>query len=278
MDTTPRPDQKPATAARIYDYYIGGTHNFPADRAAAEAAIAQVPQIREAALANRAFLGRAVRCATESGIRQFLDIGSGIPTEGNVHEIAQEIDPEARVVYVDIDPVAVAEGLGILDRNPYATSIRGDLLDVKSILSHPSVAELIDFSRPVGVILCAVLHFVPDDTVAHEALDTLRKSCAPGSFLILSHATLPDDIPVQFIENEKVVGEVYQSKTVSPFRMRRRDGVLRLFEGYELAEPGLVWVPQWRPAPDDPKDFVNDYTQSGILAGVGVLRAARIRR
>ena len=168
MDTTERPEPKPATAARIYDFYIGGTHNFPEDRAAAQAAIDQVPLIRPAARANRAFLGRAVRFAAEAGIRQFVDVGSGIPTEGNVHEIAQDVDPACRVVYVDIDPVAVAEGLEILADNACATSILGNVLDPPAILSHAEVANLIDFRQPVAFIMCALLHFVPDDDAAQR--------------------------------------------------------------------------------------------------------------
>ncbi|HEY2792973.1 MAG TPA: SAM-dependent methyltransferase, partial [Micromonosporaceae bacterium] len=160
---------KAATAARIYDYFIGGTHNFPADRAAAQEAIRRAPTIPAISRANRAFLRRAVRFAAEAGIRQFLDIGSGIPTEGNVHEIAQSIAADSRVVYVDIDPVAVAESLAILEGNDRATAIRGDLRDAAAILSAPEVGAL-DFGRPVAVLLCAVLHFMPDDDEVRTAI------------------------------------------------------------------------------------------------------------
>src|SRR6266536_4281960 len=150
-DDTP----KPATAARIYDYYLGGVHNFPADREAARQVIAMYPFIPAAARANRAFLGRAVRFLADAGIRQFLDIGSGIPTGGNVHEIAQGIAPDARVVYVDIDPVAVAESLEILEGNERATAIRANLCSPQVILGHPDVRRLLDLKQPVGLLLVA---------------------------------------------------------------------------------------------------------------------------
>jgi len=267
--------QKPATAARIYDYYIGGTHNFPADRAAAEAAIAHVPLIRPAARANRAFLRRAVRHAAEAGIRQFLDIGSGIPTEGNVHEIAQDVAPEARVVYVDIDSVAVAEGLEILEGNPHATSIRGNLLDTAAILAHPSVAELIDFDQPVAIILCAVLHFVPDDEAAHRAVSELVAATCAGSRLILSHGTLPDETidqqeKAEFAAADKLITGMYTRQTTTPVRMRERSDIETFFEGYDLVEPGIVFVPEWHPRPDDVDEFAGEPHQSAILAGVGI--------
>jgi len=277
MDTTQRHEQKPATAARIYDFYIGGTHNFPADRAAAEAAITQVPLLRPAARANRAFLGRAVRFTAESGIRQFLDLGSGIPTEGNVHEIAQSVDPASRVVYVDMDPVAVSEGLEILDGNPNATSIRGNVLDTAAVLAHPSVTELIDFSAPVAIILCAMLHFVPDDEVARGAITTLREACVPGSHLIVSHGTVPDasaapEFRSEFADSEKVVKGVYAQQTTTPVRMRPRADIESFFEGYDLAEPGLTWVGAWRPDGADQPEFDGDSSLASILGGVGTKR------
>jgi S-adenosyl methyltransferase len=275
MDTTQRPEQKPATAARIYDYYIGGTHNFPADRAAAQEAIKYVPQIPASARANRAFLRRAVRFAAESGIRQFLDIGSGIPTEGNVHEIAQDVAEDAHVVYVDIDPVAVAEGLEILETNDYATSIRGNLRDPEAILGHPEVARLIDFSRPVAILLCAVLHFVAEDDAAYGAVAKLRSAAGPGSYLILSHATpnttVPEAAKAEEADKEVVVGQVYTQQTMTPFRMRQRDEVARFFGDFELVDPGLTWVSEWRRDPDEPNVFADDPAAVGIVAAVGIL-------
>ncbi len=277
MDTTERPEPKPATAARIYDFYIGGTHNFPEDRAAGLAVIGQVPLIRPAARANRAFLGRAVRFAAEAGIRQFIDVGSGIPTEGNVHEIAQAVDPECRVVYVDIDPVAVAEGLDILADNPHATSIRGDVRGAPAILRHRRVAALIDPSQPVAFILCAVMHFVPDDEVARAAITTFRDASAPGSCLILSHGTVPDEtVEVserdEFAEDERVVQGVYSRRTTTPLRMRSRADVETFFDGYDLVDPGLVFVGEWRPEGEDQPEFGGNSRLASILAGVGTLR------
>jgi hypothetical protein len=274
MDTTQRPEQKPATAARIYDYYIGGTHNFPADRAAAQEAIKRVPQIPAAARANRAFLRRAVRFAASSGIRQFLDIGSGIPTEGNVHEIAQEVAPDARVVYVDIDPVAVAEGLEILEHNEYATSIRGNLRDPEAILGHAEVARLIDFSRPVAVLLCAVLHFVAEDDDAYAAVGKLRSTLVPGSYLILSHATPNTEVPeaakADEADKETAVGRMYTAQTMTPFRMRQRDEVANFFGDFDLVEPGLVWVTEWRPVEGELNEFVENTASVSIVAAVGI--------
>jgi SAM-dependent methyltransferase len=271
MDTTARPDQKPATAARIYDYFIGGTHNFPADRAAAQEAIKRVPQIPAAAQANRAFLRRAVRFAAAAGIRQFLDIGSGIPTEGNVHEIAQDVAPDARVVYVDVDPVAVSEGLEILEGNGHATAIQGNLRDSATILAHPEVLRLLDFNQPVAIILCAVLHFIPSDEEALAAVANLRDAVGPGSFLILSHAT-PDGLGQEqeagIDDREEVVQAVYTRQTATPFRMRQRAEVATFFTGFDLVDPGLVWVPAWQPHAGDPTEFIDEPRRSSILAGV----------
>jgi hypothetical protein len=278
MNTNQQPDQKPATAARIYDYLIGGTHNFPADRSAAEAILQQAPVARPAARANRGFLGRAVRFAAESGIRQFLDVGSGIPTERNVHECAQDIDPTSRVVYVDIDPVAVAEGLELLEANKYATSIRGDVRDASAILQHRAVAELIDFTQPVALILCALLHFVQDDEAATAAIATFRAACVPGSYLILSHTTPPDiwDDEAERVvvaESEQALRAVYARQTATPVRMRSRAEIEDFFGGYDLVDPGLDWVGKWRRVGADEAEFGGDSRLAGILAGVGILRA-----
>src|SRR3954462_5904574 len=153
---------KPATSARIYDYVLGGVHNFPADRAAAQALIQAAPTIPGIARANRAFLRRAVRFLGEAGVRQFLDIGSGIPTAGNVHQVAESV-PDARVAYVDIDPVAVAASLELLEGNDRATAIRADPRDTRAILEHPQLKRLIDFDQPVAVLLVSMLHFVDDE-------------------------------------------------------------------------------------------------------------------
>jgi SAM-dependent methyltransferase len=261
---------KPATAARIYDYHLGGTHNFPADREAAKAMAQMFPLAPALARTNRAFLRRAVRHVAGAGVGQFLDIGSGIPTVGNVHEVAEQVMPDARVVYVDIDPVAVSESLEILDGHDRATAIRGDLRDPQAILTHPQVRRLVDANQPVGLLLAAVLHFVPDDTVAYDAVAQLLAALAPGSYLVVSHASADggDVVP----DNVDVAQDLYTRRTATPFHLRTRRQVERFFTGVDLVEPGLVWLPEWRPAPGDPTDFIDDPQGSAGLGGVGRLR------
>jgi hypothetical protein len=263
--TTSAEESRPAaTAARIYDYILGGTHNFPADRAAAEALVRAAPFAPAVARANRAFLGRAVRFLTDAGIRQFVDIGSGIPTAGNVHEVTV---PDARVVYVDIDPVAVAESLEILDSHPGATAIRADVREPAAILHHPDVRRLISFDEPVGLLMVTVLHFVSDDGEAYAAVDQLVSHLAPGSHLAISHGSIPPQTALP--ADVEATEEVYRSRTATPVRGRTEAEVARFFTGFDLVEPGLVWVPAWRPAPDDPTDFAADPAGSAVLGGVG---------
>ena len=258
---------KPATAARIYDYHLGGTHNFPADREAATAMAQMFPLAPALARNNRALLRRAVRYLSEAGVAQFLDVGSGIPTEGNVHEVAQQATPDARVVYVDIDPIAVSESLEILDGNDRATAIRADLRDPQSILNHPQVRRLLDFDEPVGLMLGAVLHFVPDDTLAYDAVRQLLAPLASGSYLVVSHASADGgDVDSDDVE---VAQDLYKRQTTTPFHLRSRHQVERFFTGLDLVEPGVVWLPEWRPAPGDPTDFADDPRRCAGLAGVG---------
>jgi hypothetical protein len=260
--TTP----KPATAARIYDYCLGGIHNFPADQEVARKLIAQFPFIPAVARANRAFLGRAVRHLADAGLRQFLDIGSGIPTEGNVHEIAQAIAPDSHVVYVDIDPVAVAESLEILDGNKRATAIRADLRSPQTILHHPSVRRLLDFDQPIGLLIASVLHFVPDDTQAYDAVAELVAALAPGSYLVVSHAAT-ESFPIS--EGRAKAADLYQQQTATPGVSRTRSETQRFLTGLELLDPGVVWTHQWRPDPDQPVELADDPHNGGEWAGVG---------
>lgn len=259
-------EQKPATAARMYDYFLGGIHNFPADQEAAKNVIAQFPFIPAGARANRGFLGRAVRYMAESGVRQFLDLGSGIPTQGNVHEIAQSIAPQARVVYVDIDPVAVAESLELLDGNDGATAIRADVLNPSSVLDHPQVRELLHPGEPTGLLMAAVLHFVPDDGQAHDVVARLRGALAPGSYLLVSHAAV-EAFPDSDAKIDQV-GDVYRRKTTSAGVLRTRAEVTGFLAGTELVDPGVVWLSEWRPDPDTPAEFT-DPARSCAWAGVG---------
>jgi SAM-dependent methyltransferase len=266
-----RPDWAPDTidierpsVARMYDYYLGGSHNFAADRAAARAVVDAVPEAPLMAQANRAFLRRAVQFLAESGVRQFLDIGSGIPTVGNVHEIAQRIAPESRVVYVDVDPVAVAHSREILSGNDRAVVIREDLRHPERILAHPDVRGMLDLSQPVAVMIVAVLHFVPDDDRPAEVLRALREALAPGSYLVLSQAS--DEGRHDTGERDEAE-RVYQ-RTDNPLIVRSRAELTSLFDGFELVDPGVVWVPQWRPETPESAERAE---QAVFLGGVGRL-------
>jgi hypothetical protein len=257
---------KPATAARIYDYHLGGTHNFPADREAAAAMAAMFPMAPALARNNRAFLRRAVGYIAGSGVRQFLDIGSGIPTEGNVHEVAEATIADPSVVYVDLDPVAVAESLEILQGHPRATAIHGDLRDPEPILQHPQVRGLLDFDQPIGLLLFAVLHFVPDDDQAYDVVSRLVATLAPGSYLAISHASADEqELDPHTIDDAQ---DVYRRRTATPFHLRTRVQVERFFAGLDLVEPGVVWMPLWHPAADDPTDFADNPVISAGLVGV----------
>ncbi|MEU3456470.1 SAM-dependent methyltransferase [Micromonospora sp. NPDC006766] len=266
-----RPDWAPDTidierpsVARMYDYYLGGSHNFAADRAAARAMVDAVPEAPLMAQANRAFLRRAVQFLAESGVRQFLDIGSGIPTVGNVHEIAQGVDPECRVVYVDVDPVAVAHSREILAGNDRATVLREDLRQPAAILDHPEVNRLLDFTQPVAVMIVAVLHFIPNADRPEEILRTLRAALAPGSYLVMSQAS--DD--GRTATGERAEAEQVYRRTDSQLFIRSRAELAGLFDGFELVDPGVVWVPQWRP--ESPEQAENA-AQAVFLGGVGRL-------
>jgi SAM-dependent methyltransferase len=258
-------DKSRANIARVYDWWLGGDHNFQADIDAARTSVALDQNMRGTARANRDFLGRTVRfLANEAGIRQFLDIGSGIPTQNNVHQVAQGAVPGSRVVYVDNDDVAVAHSRLILQGNTDATVIQADLRQPEKVLADPSIQSLLDFSRPVGLLLVAVLHFLPDDDEVRDILATLRDSLAPGSYLVISH-TCRDADPVLAERHEKV----YNSRVDTTFRMRTREQITRLFDGFTLAEPGLVWVPEWRP--DSAADVPGDPRKYWLLGGAGRL-------
>ncbi|HLI36866.1 MAG TPA: SAM-dependent methyltransferase [Streptosporangiaceae bacterium] len=256
-------DTDKANIARVYDYWLGGVHNFRADQDAARALIAVEPNVRAITRANRAFLGRAVRfLAAEAGIRQFLDIGSGIPTERNVHEVAQEAAPGSRVVYADIDDVAVAHSRLILADNPDAAIIHADLREPEKILAAPETRLLIDFRQPVALLLVAVLHFIPDSDDPARILATLRDALAPGSYLVICHACR--DARPGFASSAEAA---YRSRVAGQVCMRTREEIARFFDGFELVAPGLVYLPQWRP--DSPEDIPGDPAKFWALAGVG---------
>ena len=259
----PEIDTSKANVARVYDYWLGGSHNFQADQDAARTLIAVEPNTRAIMRANRAFLGRAVRfLAGEAGIRQFLDIGSGIPTEQNVHEVAQGAASGARVVYVDMDEVAVAHSRLILEGNPDAAVIQADLREPEKILADPATQLLIDFAEPVAVLLVAVLHFVPDEAGPARILATLRDALAPGSYLVICH-TCRDARP----DLADSAASVYASRVAARIFPRARDQIAGFFDGFSLVDPGLVWIPQWRP--EFPADVPENPEQFWGLVGVG---------
>jgi hypothetical protein len=255
-------DTERPSAARIYDYYLGGAHNFAADRQLAEQMIATYPEVPLMARENRAFLRRAVEFLVDAGVRQFLDIGSGVPTVGHVHEIAQRAAPESRVVFVDIDPVAVAHSRQILAGNDRTAVIHEDARRPEQILNHPDVQELLDLEQPVAVLLVALFHFIPDADDPATILSRLTRPLAPGSYMAISHFTLDG---MQDTDTDTGM-DIYRRGGIE-VTMRSREQVEALFRGFDLVEPGVVWVPQWHP--DSPDDVGGRPEASAFYAGVG---------
>lgn len=250
----------------MYDYYLGGHHNFPVDRAAADQVIAAFPDMPLVAQANRSFLRRAVRFLIEAGITQFLDLGSGIPTVGNVHEVAQSVRPDARVLYVDLDEVAVTHGRALLANNPNATVIQADARRPETIFEHEETRRLLDVTRPLGVLVVALLHFIPDDIEAEKLMHSLYDLVAPGSYFAFTHA-MTEPTVVLTPEGLERASSVYQRST-APFAARSRERIQRLVTHLALVEPGLVYLPLWRPeGPDD--IFLNEPERTAGLAAVG---------
>ena len=238
----PAVDIRQPSAARVYDYFLGGSHNFASDRAVAEQALMVKPDLPDVMRENRAFLRRAVRYMVDAGITQFLDIGSGIPTVGNVHEVVHSIDPTARVVYVDHDPIAVAHAGRLLAGQERVVAVSGDLRDPDAILADPEVARLIDLDQPLGLLLVAVLHFVFDRDQPQAAVKRLRGVLAPGSYLAIEHAT-HDWIP----EEGRKLLDVWNANAPEPMQWRSREEITAFFEDLDLLDPGVVNVHLWRP-------------------------------
>ncbi len=257
-------DPNTPNVARLYDYFLGGKDHLPVDREAAEKILAVAPELRAAARANRAFLGRAVRFLARSGIRQFLDIGTGLPTQGAVHEVANEVLGSSRVAYVDVDPVVMVHARALLDSDQDTRAVEGDLRTPQEILKNPEVAEIIDFSKPVGILLVAIMHFIDEADDPAQIMRTLHEAMAPGSYLVLSHGT--SDARAAAVSKGT---EVYQNSTSRLF-LRDRRRIEALFEGFELVEPGLVWLPEWRPDETDALDFLDGPESSLILCGVAL--------
>lgn len=251
-------------AARIYDYLLGGYHNFQVDRSAADRLAETNPDVRVSAWVNRAFLRRCVRFLVEQGIDQFLDIGSGIPTVGNVHELVQVVDPSARVVYIDIDPIAVAHGQAMLRDNPNVVAIRADARRPNEIIDHTEVQRLLDWSRPVAVLFVLVLHLLPIDDQAYHTVATLRDALAAGSYVAISHPSY-EDAPAAFLQHVNKLTDVAASR----YQYRTLAKIRRFFDGLDLIEPGLVHTPLWRP--ESPQDLLVDEPQRSLcFAGVGL--------
>ena len=248
-------------AARVYDYYLGGSHNFAADRAMARKAIELWPELPDIMRANRAFLRRAVQYVAEQGVSRFLDIGSGIPTFGAVHEIAREVVPDARVVYVDRDPVAVAHSRLLLKDDPFSEVVEADMRNTEELLADPAVADLLAPGEPVAVLLVAVLHFIKDEEDPEGIVRRLHRAVPPGSMLVLSHAGL-EGRPDQAGPHQ----DLY-ARTPTPLTMRSRERITSMFNGFELVEPGVVYFSEWRP--ENPA-MVGDQPERMVgMVGVG---------
>ncbi|MBO3744255.1 SAM-dependent methyltransferase [Actinoplanes flavus] len=264
MNTRAEPpiDPNRPSAARIADLFLGGTHHFASDRAVAARAIELVPETPAIARANRGFLRRAVKYAAGRGIRQFLDLGSGIPSANNVREAARDVAPDARVVHVDLDPTAVLYARHQLADDPRAAAVHGDLLRPAALLDEPEIRDLLDLDQPVAVLLSSVLHFLPDGPALDAALATYREAATPGSVLAISHVTPGDhtDLTERFT--------ALYNRTETPLTPREPAAVERLFAGWRLVEPGLVYCPQWRPDPEDDEPL-SDLALFVTLGGVG---------
>ncbi|MFI6595768.1 SAM-dependent methyltransferase [Nonomuraea sp. NPDC050536] len=249
------------SVARMYDYYLGGKDNFASDREAAQKIIELVPSITDIAKDNREFLIRVVRTLAANGIRQFVDIGTGLPTQQNVHQVALDAAPDARIVYVDKDPIVLVHARALLMDNPRTIVINADMRDPKGIVEHPELRSHIDFSRPVAMLLFAILHFVPDQDEAASIVTALRGPLASGSYLALSHS-YAGSLTQDTIQRGQ---SVYRTATPGSITPRTQDQVGSLFAGLTMEPPGVVPVQAWRP---DWHDVRPDFTLPGLLGGV----------
>jgi len=254
-------DVETPSAARVYDYFLGGAHNFAVDRALADQIAAMTPNVGDTMRAGREFLRRTVRFLLDEGVRQFLDIGSGIPTVGNVHEIAQKITPEARIAYVDIDPVAVAHSKAILAGNDRVAVLQEDVREPQSILADPGLTRLLDLGKPTAILLAGLMHFVHDEDDPPGIVGQLRDAVVPGSFVVISHVTYEDQ-PPEVVEAQKL-----SARTATEIVLRSKAQILKQFGGFTLVEPGLVHLPLWRP--DAPGDVDSRPERFGAFGGVG---------
>jgi hypothetical protein len=258
---SPALDPTVPNVARMYDYMLGGKDNYASDRAAVAKLIEMAPAVPVFARLNRAFLHRAVRFAASQGVSQFLDVGAGLPTQESVHEVARTINPAARTAYVDNDPVVAAHSRALLGRTPDVAFVAGDIRDPASLLGDREITGLLDFSRPVCVLLLAILHFVPDAEDPASLVAGIRDAIAPGSYLIMSHGTAHGS-PPQVASRSGEASRVYDNAT-SRITYRDPTEVGQFLKGFSLVEPGLVHISQWRPPVPVPYEF------DGFLAAVG---------
>ncbi|HCC78617.1 MAG: hypothetical protein A2X25_09885 [Chloroflexi bacterium GWB2_49_20] len=250
--------------ARYWDYILGGHYNFEVDRAAGDKIIEVAPDARLGALANRSFLRRSVRFLAQQDIHQFIDLGSGIPTVGNVHEIAQRVNPEAHTIYVDKDPVAVSHSHSLLKEDPNTFTIEENLLNFSQLIQRKEFTDLINLNKPVGVLLISVLHFVPDDVQAYGLLKTIHSILPSGSYVVISHFSL-ENAPQRTIKKLMSLGK----SSSDPSKQRSQLETERFFEGFKLIEPGVVFVPSWRPEADD-ELLVTEPERALSYCGVGL--------
>ncbi|MEO3973790.1 SAM-dependent methyltransferase [Streptomyces sp. CAU 1734] len=256
-------DTSMPSVSRMHDYYLGGSHNFEIDREAARRALEFLPGLPRIMQAGRAFMRRAVRYAIGRGVTQFLDIGSGIPTFGSVHEVARAAHPGARIVCADHDPIAVAHGRSLTESDPLTAFTAGDLRKPRQILDSPEVTGVLDLEQPVALLLVSVLHFTEDADDPYGAVAEVSGPLAPGSLIVINHMA-HDGLPVSEAEAAPAI-DVYQDIR-NPLIMRSHAQTARFFEGYEMVEPGLVSPPRWRP--DTPAEQEDAYASTGF-AGVG---------
>ncbi|MEU1017264.1 SAM-dependent methyltransferase [Streptomyces sp. NPDC005898] len=251
------------SVARMYDYYLGGKDNYAVDRAACEELNKVVPSTRVLAINNRRFLQRAVRwLAQEQGIRQFLDHGSGLPTQDNVHQVAQRVDPDSRVVYVDNDPIVLAHGRALLEENENTAVIQADMRDTDGIMSHPEVERLIDFTQPVAALFVSVLHCIPDEDDPAGLIRRVADRLAPGSFLVVCQLVSEDQKTRDFVTDFMRVSTQGQWG-----RVRTAAELGAILEGLEVLEPGLVEVSTWKPDGDvGPKQLTMEWIEYGGIA------------
>jgi SAM-dependent methyltransferase len=251
------------TAARVYDVMLNGKDNFAIDRQVAEASLSVMPELKEIAQHNRAILHRVVRhLAAERSITQFLDLGSGLPTACNTHEVAQEANPDAKVIYVDIDPIVLAHGRALLEDNDNTRVVTADLREPVGLLEHPDVRELIDFGTPVCVMLCGILHHLADDEDPRGIVEVLRDAVVPGSYFFITNFTRLSDSP----ESQKL--ERVLLSQLGTGRVRTPAELAEFFDGLEILPPGIVPLPLWRP-----EEIITDSTTVGVrfmTGGVGM--------